>query len=472
MSLDLYHTLLDLVITQPNVELLVKVWYDSLILNKKDMIELNERILHAIPKLRKRLGLPGESKNFKDFIEDYDEYQYTQQCTKKPNFCLEFFAKKGDWRNIRKAIDKGADSWFLGLRGAAEGGWKDLVDFFWEKLEKGNLSGLQRHSANIGLAGAARGGHLNLVNFFLEKGANKIFTGLVNAARGGHLDLVKFFIKKGAKNMNPGLASAAKGGHLELVKFFISKGATNWNDAMTHAARGGHKDLVLFFEKKGGSDWNGVLREAAKGGHLNIVKLALEKGAKDWKRALRQAITNGRLEVVKYLVSLHEEDKSFLFGLLVSASEGGHQDIVEFLFTIIRPGDPIESSVRPTRADENTNLDAAVFVSTKDRNFEFFKHLLEKEGRTLDLDKILIKAAHDGSLKIVKYLVELGVKNFDKALKVAAEENHPKVVKYLVEQGASELEETLEAVRTKMIDDDLEDDDRSKVLNYLESQIR
>lgn len=477
MSLDLYHTLLDLAITQPNIDLLVKVWHDSVTLDKKDMIELNERILHAIPKLRKKLSLPGDPKDFKKFIEDYDEQQYTQQCSNIPNECLKFFSKKGDWRNVRKAIEKGADNWILGLQGAAEGGWKDLVDFFWEKLEEKNPSHeLQKLYANTGLEAAARGGHFNLVKFFLEKGAKKIISGLANASRGGHLELVKFLIEKGANNMNLGLANAARGGHLDLIKFFISKGAKDWNTPMKYAARGGHINLVKFFEKKGGSNWEGVLTEAAKGGHLDIVKLAVERGAKDWKRALRYAVIKDRLEVAKYLISIHEEDKHLLFELLVTASSKGYEDVVEFLFTILPPEDPIESRVNSNTFVEgksaSTNLDAAIFVSTKDKHFEFFKHLLEKEGRTLELDTLLARAANNGSLKIVEYLVEHGAENFNVALRLAAEGNHLDVVKYLVEQGATELEEALKSVRIAMEDDDLGDDDRSEVIDYLEEQIR
>ena len=70
------------------------------------------------------------------------------------------------------------------------------------------------------------------------------------AAEGGHKDLVDFFISKGANYWNWGLLGAAKGGNKDLLDFFISNGANDWNCGLFGAAKGGHKDLVDFFEKK------------------------------------------------------------------------------------------------------------------------------------------------------------------------------------------------------------------------------
>ena len=43
------------------------------------------------------------------------------------------------------------------------------------------------------------------------------------AAEGGWLDLVKFFINKGAKNWEWGMIGAAQGGHKDLIEFFKQK---------------------------------------------------------------------------------------------------------------------------------------------------------------------------------------------------------------------------------------------------------
>jgi len=110
---------------------------------------------------------------------------------------------------------------------------------------------LVKGNYNTAMKLAAEGGHRDLVDFFIFKGADNWDFGMKGAARGGHRDLVDFFISKGADNWNRGMFGAAKGGHRDLVDFFISKGARDWNWAMQGASLGGHRDLVKFFISKG-----------------------------------------------------------------------------------------------------------------------------------------------------------------------------------------------------------------------------
>ncbi len=46
---------------------------------------------------------------------------------------------------------------------------------------------------------------------------------MYGAAEGGHKDLVEFFIEKGAKDWNQGMLDAREGGHIDLVEFFRKK---------------------------------------------------------------------------------------------------------------------------------------------------------------------------------------------------------------------------------------------------------
>ena len=74
------------------------------------------------------------------------------------------------------------------------------------------------------------------------------------AAEGGHRDLVDFFISKGANNWNMAMYYAAERGHRDLVDFFISKGANSLKLAMDYAEKAGHRDLVDFLISKGAKD--------------------------------------------------------------------------------------------------------------------------------------------------------------------------------------------------------------------------
>ena len=83
--------------------------------------EIRQLVMDSLPYLSDYYSLPLKS-TFKEFVEDYDEMLYKKQCDNAPNFCLQYFAERGDWRNVKIAIKKGAGNWDLGMEGAAEGG--------------------------------------------------------------------------------------------------------------------------------------------------------------------------------------------------------------------------------------------------------------------------------------------------------------------------------------------------------------
>ena len=87
--------------------------------------------------LRKYYQLPSDDNtSFEKFVEDYDEKMYTEKCSLSPNEALEFFAERGDLKNVKISIEKGASDWDLGLFGAAKGKHQELVEFFIEKGAK------------------------------------------------------------------------------------------------------------------------------------------------------------------------------------------------------------------------------------------------------------------------------------------------------------------------------------------------
>ncbi len=107
-----------------------------------------------------------------------------------PNRILNDSCKQGSMFIVRKAIERGATNWNLGLWGACKG-------------------------------------HLEIANLMIEKGATNWDWGLRGACEGGHLEIVNLMIEKGATDWDWGLRSACLEGHLEIVNLMIEKGATN-----------------------------------------------------------------------------------------------------------------------------------------------------------------------------------------------------------------------------------------------------
>ena len=132
MSFDLYSDYLNVALDRYSADELVKVWYDSRF--SKQGVILRTTIMKFLPTLGKVYGVSvDENMSFQEFVKKYDELMYKNECNKSPDKCLEYFAKQGNWRNVKIAIKKGADNWNWGMSGAAKGGHLDLVKFFIEK---------------------------------------------------------------------------------------------------------------------------------------------------------------------------------------------------------------------------------------------------------------------------------------------------------------------------------------------------
>lgn len=248
-------------------------------------------------------------KSIKEYEKKYTPDRALYEISKKGDeYLSDFFIKKYPDININE-----------GLRGAAEGNHKDLINFL-------VLKGADKW--NLGLMGASESGNKDLVKFFINKGADDAETGMGYAAKGGHRDLVNFFIKKGAHNWQWGMTYAAFGGHKNLVNFFVNKGAQDWDLGLRAAAEKGSVELIDFFIQKGSKDWNSGMRGASAGGHLDLINFFIQKGAKKWDKGLLGAAKNGNPESARFFIDLGAKD--FREAYIIARNEG-NKEMMEYL---------------------------------------------------------------------------------------------------------------------------------------------
>lgn len=487
MSLELYEDLLNLAREQANVDLLVKVWYDSILLNKKDMIRINEEIVSFLPYLRQQLGLPqSSSKDFRKLVEEYDEREYSAKCSERPTQCLVFFSKKGDLKNVRRAIKKGASNLDAALYAATSRYNKKVVDYLVEVIDKNPDEGERYHSWISGLQGAVKGGHVDLIEFFLKKGVMKTYLMFELAARQGSPEVLKFFDYNSRRKNKAGLAGAARGGHLALVKdFFLSLENVDPNQAFIEAAKGGHVDVMDYLLHKGASLFSVAIEKAAQKGQLSavkyileisgtlaqnamvaavdsnnlgIIKYMIEERNYEVQPALRRALFNPDAEVIVYLVTqLLESDgdprrtNSFLGSVVTVLADKGKGEILEQVLDILQPDKVLEGN--------KTVLDYALLGAVSTDQLELFRNLLEKEGRTLTFNKLL---KHSGR-QVTNYLLDK-VEDLNKALLTLVDTGFLSDVKKVVNMGANNIEEAIE--RAELSEDKYT---LEEILPYLES---
>jgi len=137
------------------------------------------------------------------------------------------------------------------------------------------------------LRGAVDGGHKEIVELLVEKGADvegsmyEWLSPLEQAVSLGHKEIVEFLISKGA-DVNNTLIHAIDSRDIEFFEFLISKGADVNNSVMNNAAYRGNIEIVKVLIAKGfdidayGRD---ALYAAVSANHVKTAALLIENGA-------------------------------------------------------------------------------------------------------------------------------------------------------------------------------------------------
>jgi hypothetical protein len=109
--------------------------------------------------------------------------------------------------------------------------------------------------------------------------------------------------------------------------------------------------------------------------------------------------------------------------LLRKVLKSGHLDAVKLL---------IEKLIQAFSYNEIVNF---LSLDYTNGDFKIIKYLVDL-GVKRHIDEALFYASKNGNLDVVKYLVEHGAKNYNLPLLAAVESNNLEIVKYLVENGA------------------------------------
>ena len=260
------------------------------------------------------------------------------------------------------------------------------------------------------------------------------------ACRRGSFEKVKCLLAKSkvdinlryGKSKNTLLLKASQRGNLEIVKYLLENQAdidvdlpnNDGNSAVSIACELGPLEIVkcllpksrVDINQRYGKRKNVLLHYASENGTLEIVKYLLENHADidvnlfndDGDSAVSIACERENLEIIKCLLPKSSVDINLRYGrskntLLHKASEKGTLEIVKYLLE--------------NHADIDVNLlnddgDSAVSIACNKGNFELVKLLGQKLGVDVNFcygrrqNTLLQYASENGTLKIVKYLLE------------------------------------------------------------------
>jgi ankyrin repeat protein len=187
--------------------------------------------------------------------------------------------------------------------------------------------------------------------------------------------------------------------------------------------------------KDGATGLGWALRSAVKRGHSEMIKMLIDRGSGGIDEALHVSAKKGQLEMVKFLMA--------------RGADVNRRVDVDY------SGGSLNGAIPPLRrAAENGHLDVVEFLvdngakdfngslwsASRGGNLEVVKFLADKGGENLDFDEALSFAASHGHLEVVDFLLNKAPKKLDRTLHTAAREGHLEIVKFLVEKGAKGLD--------------------------------
>jgi len=205
-------------------------------------------------------------------------------------FMFKTSVNRGDYTNVKKNIDKGANVNAINLWGntalmeASSNGHTEIVKLL---IEQGaDVNAQPKLNGITALMLASSNGHTEIAKLLIKAGADvnaqsKHGTALIKAWQEGYTEIAKLLIEEGAdvnvmtiievrsfgfrEDYEPtggytALICSSEYGHTEIVKLLIEAGADvnarQWDDAtaLTYASREGHTEIVNLLIKAGAKE--------------------------------------------------------------------------------------------------------------------------------------------------------------------------------------------------------------------------
>lgn len=139
----------------------------------------------------------------------------------------------------------------------------------------------------------------------MRRGGELIGTAIRAAVVRNDPKMVKFLIDRwdGITDRQHVLQMATSLGHMEVVKVLMAAGVEPGDWALGDAALNGRLDVLRYVvEAKPKADLRYALISAAQGGHVDIMDYLISKGARGLDHALERAAGRGQLDAIKFLI--------------------------------------------------------------------------------------------------------------------------------------------------------------------------
>lgn len=258
---------------------------------------------------------------------------------------------------------------------------------------------------------------------------------LGEAANYGYLVIVEMLLSRfNFYSVDVALAEAAGSGHLEVVTTLLRERVRDPDWAFYQACLGGHFEVAQLLLQAGATKFNKALGAAARGGSIKLVRWLLELGATKVGPALESGVYSSKsntLEIVELLLSLLPADKAKIYienaatyavtpAVVIRLLMAGASNYHAIFEAATRHGDP---ELLAALLNYRDNAGRPLIP----HYYETLANIAAFNGRaaalelllrytTVDINKVLLKAADSGNLATVKVALAGGATSFDAAL--------------------------------------------------------
>jgi ankyrin repeat protein len=256
----------------------------------------------------------------------------------------------------------------------------------------------------------------------------------------GHLEMLKYVSIYYAKDLTNDIYSialkcASHNGYLDVVKYLVEEKNASVshkdNAAIKAASRCGHLEVFKYLREKGADDSAGdstPILNAYKYGHLHLVKYFIQELKIILADAMNVACRCGYLKIVKYLVSCKNENPNDF-----SINLGCGYDTSSLETAIVYGKLKIVKYLVKIGIDIKQIIEKNC-IETISTYFHMIKYLVDQGAKLGQVKTILLNICRNGKIEQLKYLVKKGADikaHIILCLNTAINSNNLEVAKYL-----------------------------------------
>nr|WIL05404.1 ankyrin repeat protein [Pithovirus mammoth] len=176
---------------------------------------------------------------------------------------------------------------------AVEGGQTEVVEWFFERGLKSNLTGLYYK--------AARGGHLEMMKLLHSRNVLLGCSAFTGAVEFGSLEILDWLKEINCPKDLSTFKVAVEKGDLKIISRLEENKFPMGIMSICHAANSQQPEVVVYLREKG-FKWLDVMHWASMGGCLDSIKYAYENGCPLESKVLENAISNSDIEMCQWAV--------------------------------------------------------------------------------------------------------------------------------------------------------------------------